>query len=335
MRMENKNIKDDNSFGLDTVVRSYYRIENQGDLELLEEVDQRDNNYILGGGSNTIFINDYYDGNLIHICTKGIEIVEEDEDSILFEVMAGEDWGEFVDHTVNLGYSGIENLAAIPGSVGASPVQNIGAYGSEVKESFISCKTYSPFEKKWREYQNKDMGFGYRQSIFKYQNEIEIIWSVRYRLSKTFVPNLSYNAVRKEVESSNIEIKTPKNMAELVKKIRNQKLPDPKKIGNAGSFFKNPVIGLDKLEELIEKYPDMPYYKAEDGAKLAAGWLIEKTGWKGKKINNLGMHSNQALVMVNYGGAKGKEVVELSQQIIESIRAEFGVELETEVHLIK
>lgn len=331
----NYNIKDKNSFGLNCVVETFIEIEKEEDLIELDNLGIDEKIQILGGGSNSVFLKETFNGKVIHIKTKGKLIIEEDKENVIIEVMAGENWGEFVEYSINKNYSGIENLAAIPGDVGASPIQNIGAYGSELKEVFLSCLTYNPIKNSWKTYHHQDLKFDYRYSIFKYQKNAEIIWSVRFKLSKNFKPNLKYYAIENEIKKNNLEIKLPRDISLLVTKIRNEKLPDPRVLGNCGSFFKNPIISIADFQKLKDIYPDIPNYTSSQGIKIAAGWLIEKGGWKGKRVGNVGMHEKQALVMVNYGGGKGEEIYNLSRIIIESIKDKFNIELEIEAHLIK
>lgn len=331
----NYNISNKNTFGLNCVSKAFIEVKNEEDLDILHTIPINERKQILGGGSNSVFIRDFFDGYIIWIKNKGKKIVFEDKDSVIIEVCSGEDWGEFVEYCVENNYSGVENLAAIPGDVGASPVQNIGAYGGEIKDVFYSCDTYSPYAKEWKTYYKEDLKFDYRYSIFKYQNEFEIIWKVRLKLSKHFSANLNYYAIENEIKKNNLTIKTPKDISDLVTNLRNSKLPNPKFLGNCGSFFKNPIVSQEKFSELINLYPEMPNYPSTHGVKLAAGWLIEVSGWKGKRVGSLGMHEKQALVMVNYSDAKGVEILELSKLIIESIKDKFGIELEIEAHLIE
>ena len=330
----NFDIKNLNSFNLPCKVKTFLEIDNEYDIQLLENIDFTQRTIILAGGSNSVFTNPIFDGSIIHIKNKGIKIIQQTDDDIIIEASSGEDWGEFVRYCVKQNYSGIENLAAIPGSVGASPVQNVGAYGMEVKDIFHNCLCFNPIKKEWKTYTKEECKFDYRYSIFKYQETPEIIWKVRYKLSKHFKPNLSYSALASEIQRLNLEINSPLQVCDLVTDIRNSKLPNPKELGNAGSFFKNPVISPEHFQKLKEVYPNIPNYPSDKGVKIAAGWLIEQTGYKGKQIGNVGMHSKQALVMVNYGNAQGSEIIALANKIIKSIREKFQIELEIEAHLI-
>lgn len=333
----NYNIKHLNTFGLDCKVERLIEIKSEEDLYMLSSSSELKNkrNIILGLGSNSVFINEYFEGNVILIRNKGIKIIEEDNESVVIEANSGEDWNDLINFTCERNWWGIENLSAVPSSVGAAIVQNIGAYGQEIKDSFISCTTYNPLTNKWKEYNNEECKFDYRYSIFKYQKDLEIIWKIKLRLSKTPQINTSYSAIKEKIEKEGLKVFTPKDMSSLVTDIRNSKLPDPKTLPNAGSFFKNPVVSKEDFEKLKQEYPNIPSYPAKDGVKIAAGWLIEQAGWKGKRVGNVGMHQKQALVMVNYGEAKGKEIINLAKEIEDSIKSKFNINLEKEVHIIE
>ncbi|MFA6200403.1 MAG: UDP-N-acetylmuramate dehydrogenase [Bacteroidales bacterium] len=330
----NFNLKALNTFGLDCNAKTLIDINNQDDLSLINHDTLSQKNVILGGGSNVVFVNNSFDGTVICIQNKGIKVVEQDEDYVILESFAGEVWNDFVIFCSKNNWWGLENLSAVPGNVGAVAVQNIGAYGAELKDCFLDCLTYNPITKEWKTYTNEECKFGYRYSIFKYQKELEIIWKVRFKLSKKQKINISYSALKDCIEIESIRITSPLQICELVTKIRNSKLPDPKVLGNAGSFFKNPIINEERFNSLKEVYPNIPSYPAKNGVKLSAGWLIEECGWKGKRVGNVGMHEKQALVMVNYGNAKGEEIVSLANEIINSIKNKFNIELEIEVHII-
>lgn len=336
MTHTNYNIKHLNTFALDCEVEKLIEINSEKDLFLInsnpDSLNKR--NIILGLGSNSIFVNDYFDGTILLVKNKGIEIIEEDSETVVIEAYSGEDWDELVNFTCDKSWWGIENLAAVPSSVGAAIVQNIGAYGQEIKDSFISCTTYNPRTNQWKEYNNEECKFDYRYSIFKYQKDIEIIWKIRLKLSKIPKINTSYSALKEKIQNENLNITSSKEMCELVTQIRNSKLPDPKVLPNAGSFFKNPVISHEQFNTLQARYPNIASFKSTQGVKIAAGWLIEQAGWKGKKVGNVGMHEKQALVMVNYGGAKGEEILNLANEIEDSIKNKFNINLEKEVHII-
>lgn len=332
----NYNIKHLNSFGLNCTVNKLIEINNDEDLALIKSNPDFNSkrNIILGLGSNSVFVNDYFDGTVLLIKNKGINIIDEDNDSIIIEACSGENWNDLVDFACENSWWGIENLAAVPSSVGAAIVQNIGAYGQEIKDSFLSCTTYNPNINQWNEYNNEECKFDYRFSIFKYQTQLEIIWKIRLKLSKKPKLNISYSAIKDKIDKENLEITNSKQMSQLVTQIRNSKLPNPKILPNAGSFFKNPVISQEQYNILKETYPQIPSYPSSKGVKIAAGWLIEQAGWKGKKVGNVGMHEKQALVMVNYGNAKGEEIINLAKEIENSIKDKFNINLEKEVHII-
>ena len=288
---------------------------------------------ILGGGSNILFTQDF-DGIVLLNSIKGISVVDENENEIILEVGAGENWHEFVLYCVKKNYGGLENLSLIPGNVGASPMQNIGAYGVEVKDSVNTVKFIDLKSGLSDELTTEHCEFAYRSSIFKtkFKNQ-KFITHVRFKLNKRPVFNTSYGAIEEELMKLNL-IPSVENISSAVINIRRSKLPDPKLIGNAGSFFKNPVISFEKAEKLKTEFPEVPLYPSGDsGMKVAAGWLIEKAGWKGKRFNNFGVHAKQALVLVNYGGSKGSEINILADKIRESIREKFDVELEKEVNI--
>lgn len=290
---------------------------------------------ILGGGSNVLFTKDF-EGLILKNEILGFEIAEKAGNSVYVKAGAGENWHSFVIRTIGLNLGGLENLSLIPGNVGASPMQNIGAYGREIKDVFHSLEAYHIATGEIHTFYNKDCEFGYRESVFKnkYKNQY-VILNVTYKLSRTHQLNTSYGAIDEELKKQGITSPTIKDVSNAVIAIRKSKLPDPKEIGNAGSFFKNPVIAITHYEQLKATFPDIPSYPAGEGMiKLAAGWLIERAGWKGKTFDQYGVHKLQALVLVNYGGASGNEIYHLSGQIIESVRQLFGVTLEREVNII-
>jgi UDP-N-acetylmuramate dehydrogenase len=289
---------------------------------------------ILGGGSNVLFTGDF-NGVIIRNAMEGMEVIREDNDNIFIKANAGEKWHDFVLYCVNRNYGGIENLSLIPGTVGAGPIQNIGAYGVELKDVLNEVEAMNIHTLEIRNFSNAECKFGYRDSIFKEEEKGNyIILSVTLKLNKNPKVNVSYGSLSKELESMGITNPTIKDVSNAVIKIRSSKLPDPDKLGNAGSFFKNPVISNKQLEKLKENHPGIVSFPATEGhTKLAAGWLIEQSGWKGKRIGDAGVHKDQALVLVNYGDATGKEIYELSTQVINSVKEKFGVELEREVNI--
>ena len=295
------------------------------DLELL----------ILGGGSNILFTKDF-DGLVILNNIKGKEIIEQNQQSIFLKIGAGENWHELVMYCVDNGWGGIENLSLIPGNTGTAPMQNIGAYGVEIKETFIELEALEISSGKIVKFNNSDCEFGYRESVFKNKMKNQyIILNITLELKKNPVLNINYGDVKAILESQNIKNPAIKEVSNAIISIRQSKLPDPKKIGNSGSFFKNPIVSLNLLELIKKKYPNVVNYEInENEFKIAAGWLIERAGWKGKKFNNYGIHEKQALVLVNYGLANGMEIFELSEKIILDIKDKFGIKLEREVNII-
>jgi UDP-N-acetylmuramate dehydrogenase len=288
---------------------------------------------VLGGGSNVLFTKDF-NGVILQPSLSGIEEIHSDEDFATLSVGAGETWDDFVEYAVNNGLCGIENLSLIPGSVGASPIQNIGAYGVEVKDSIEMVMGLNLESMEMVEYSKNECQFDYRNSIFK--NELKekvIITHVYFKLSKHFTPITHYGNLEDELKT--IGDKTLKNIRKAVVNIRNSKLPDPAKLGNAGSFFKNPIVHLNIVSELKKLFDKVPFYPVnDDSVKLPAGWLIEQCGWKGKRIGNVGVHQNQALVLVNYGEAKGDEILSLAEMVSESVFKNFNVSLEMEVNIV-
>ena len=295
------------------------------DLELL----------ILGGGSNILFTKDF-DGLVILNNIKGKEIIDQNQQSIFLKIGAGENWHELVMYCVDNGWGGIENLSLIPGNTGTAPMQNIGAYGVEIKETFIELEALEISSGKIVKFNNSDCEFGYRESVFKNKMKNQyIILNITLELKKNPVLNINYGDVKAILESQNIKNPDIKEVSNAIISIRQSKLPDPKKIGNSGSFFKNPIVSLNQLELIKKKYPNVVNYEInENEFKIAAGWLIERAGWKGKKFNNYGIHEKQALVLVNYGLANGMEIFELSEKIILDIKDKFGITLEREVNII-
>lgn len=289
---------------------------------------------VLGGGSNILFTADF-DGLVIKNELNGIEVVNENDEEVFLKAGAGVVWHELVMYAVARNYGGIENLALIPGTVGASPMQNIGAYGVEIKDTFHELEAVQIDNEHLVRFGHADCAFGYRESVFKnlYKNQF-IITSVTYRLKKNPVINTSYGAIEKELELMKVENPDIKSVAEAVMRIRSSKLPDPARLGNAGSFFKNPELEKRDFEQLKSTYTDIVGYPlSNDKVKLAAGWLIEKAGWKGFRKGDAGVHDQQALVLVNHGRAKGYDIFELSEEIIHSVHEKFGVWLHREVNV--
>lgn len=331
---ENISLKPYNTFGIDVNANQFIVVEDISNLKSIL-IQNTKPILIVGGGSNLLFTQDF-EGLVINNQLKGIEKIKEDEEAVYFKVSAGEVWHDFVLYCVDNGYSGIENMSLIPGSVGAAPMQNIGAYGCEVKDVISEVEALNLVDLTIETFKNKECNFGYRTSIFKTSHKNNyFITAVTFRLSKNPSINASYGAIESELEAMKISSPTIKDISNAVINIRSRKLPDPKKIGNSGSFFKNPVVSEKIKDDVLKKFPNAPSYLQKNGDfKLAAGWLIEICGWKGKTIDNYGVHKNQALVLVNYGGATGKEIFDLSEDIIVSVKDKFGILLEREVNIL-
>ena len=329
---QNQSLKSFNTFGVDVSCEYLYNIYSTTDIFeflLLEEK----NFIVLGGGSNILLTKDF-EGSVLKNEIKGIEIIDEDEDQLLVRVGAGENWHQFVQWCVSHNLWGLENLSLIPGCVGAAPIQNIGAYGVEQDSCFHSLQAINVDQGISEVIYKSDCKFGYRDSIFKSSSKGKyVITHVRYMLSKKPQPNLSYKEVAKYFEDSNLE-PTIKNISNAIIEIRSAKLPDPSIIGNAGSFFKNPIIEKDIFNSLIEKFPDIVYYPSNDKIKLAAAWLIDQCGFKGKVYGNTGSYKNQALIIVNNGNATGNEIFNYSKEIEKAVYNKFNIDLESEVNLL-
>ena len=359
---ENYDLSGLNTFGVKATSSFFVEVNSEDDLKELfnSEIFKKNEKLFLGGGSNVLFTKNF-EGIVILNKLKGINILEENEDFVLIKAMGGEVWHDLVLFSVSNLYWGIENLSLVPGSVGATPVQNIGAYGVEIKDVIESVEAYeietSDPSTPFNEVQGKMLGagkrifkkdeceFGYRESIFK--NRLKgkyFISSIIIKLNKKENKNTRYKALEEYLEKNKIEVNNVKDISDAVIEIRKSKLPDPKVLGNAGSFFKNIFIGKSKLEELQKIYQEMPFFEEPSDAKamkgegmnikIPAGWLIEQCGWKGKRVGNVGVHEKQALVLVNYGGATGEELKNLSDEIISSVFAKFGIKLTREVNLI-
>jgi UDP-N-acetylmuramate dehydrogenase len=331
------NLKQHNTFGLEAKAALCTIIHSLDDLRkvISENRSLKKELYPLGGGSNILLTADLDLWVLINEM-RGIEVVKENDQEVVLNVKSGENWHQFVIHCLAQKWYGLENLSLIPGLVGASPIQNIGAYGVEVKD-FIESVNYLDLDSgEELSLSNSEMNFGYRNSIFK--NELKgriFITSVRFKLHKSPKVNVKYKALTDEIENRKITDPSPKDVSDAVIAVRKSKLPDPAEIGNSGSFFKNPVVDRSVLEKIWKKHPDVPFYPAEEGSvKLAAGWLIEKAGWKGFREGDIGVHEKQALVLVNYGKGRGEDIKLLSQRIIDDIKDKFDVLLEREVNIL-
>ena len=334
--LENVSLKPYNSFAIDVNARYFAEIKKADDLNDLFQTGllKTEKLLIVGGGSNILFTQDFV-GLVIKVSIKGLES-EINGDDVLVKSGAGEVWNDFVNYCVVNKFAGVENLSLIPGTVGASPIQNIGAYGVELKDVFESCTAFEIKTGQIKTFTFEDCHFGYRESIFKGELKGQyIITDVSFRLSSKPKINTSYGAIETELRQRGIESPDIADVSAAVSHIRVSKLPDPSTIGNAGSFFKNPVIEKYEFADIAAKFPDVVHYPTPDGKiKLAAGWLIEQCGWKGKKIGETGTWKNQALVLVNHGNATGTEVFRFSEQIIDSVKSTFGVTLEREVNIL-
>ena len=332
---ENKSLKNYNTFGIDCTARYFVSVESIEELkQALSEKNSKEL-FILGGGSNMLLTGDL-DVLVIHINLKGIEILKETETEVFVKAMAGENWHAFVQYCIASDFGGLENLSLIPGNVGTAPIQNIGAYGVELKDTFVSCNTVEVETLKEREFTKDECAFEYRNSIFK--NEAKgkyIITSVTFRLTKkNHKTSVSYGDIQKVLNDKKIETPTIKDISEAVIAIRQSKLPDPKILGNSGSFFKNPVVDAETFQEFRRNFPEAPFYEVSPTEfKIPAGWLIEKAGFKGQRFGDAGVHKNQALVLVNYGKASGKQLWELAMEIQKKVKEMTGIFIEPEVNV--
>jgi len=326
-----------NTFGLPARARRYLRVTDPAQLTALaaDPALAALPRLLLGGGSNLLLTKDV-DALVLHMALEGKAIVGEDDDRILVRACAGEPWHGFVQWTVNQGLGGMENLSLIPGTVGASPIQNIGAYGLEIKDVFHSLTVFDFASGTTRTMRAPECRFGYRDSVFKHPQGAQLaVLDVTFALPRAWVPNLSYAELARELEAQGMvesgNTPTPRQVSDAVVAIRRRKLPDPLDIGNAGSFFKNPVVSSEQCARLLAEWPELVHHRQPDGSeKLAAGWLIDQCGWKGRTLGRAGVYPKQALVLVNNGGATGAEVLALARAIQHDVRARFGVELEPE-----
>ncbi|MGK6344328.1 UDP-N-acetylmuramate dehydrogenase [Chryseobacterium sp. DT-3] len=335
---ENFSLKPYNTFGVDAKAKYFTEVQN---LEQLRNAISYSKDHslqilFLGGGSNILLTKDF-DGLVIKLSLKGISEEDLNENEVLVTAKAGENWHEFVMYSLEKNYGGLENLSLIPGNVGTSPMQNIGAYGTEIKDVFVSCTVLDLENLKLKTFNLEDCRFGYRDSIFKQEGKGRyVILEVSFKLTKKdHHIKTEYGAIKTELENSGITYPTIQDVSKAVINIRQSKLPDPKETGNAGSFFKNPTIPLAQFEDLKQRFENIPGYPNGDMTKVPAGWLIEQCGWKGKQLGNAASHKLQALVIVNAtGNATGKEIFDFSTEIINSVKEKFGIELEREVNII-
>lgn len=334
---QNISLKNYNTFGIDVNAQQFVSVSSIDELKwVLTEYNKSEEKLFLGGGSNMLLTQPIH-GLVIHLNIKGKSVVFEDDTFVQVKGFAGENWHEFVLWCLEQGFGGIENLSLIPGNLGSAPIQNIGAYGVELRDVMISCDVLDLRDFSVKTLTNKECQFGYRESIFKQKEKGNfIVLSVILQLTKNnHILHTSYGAINDELEKMGISQPSIKDISNAVINIRRSKLPDPKDIGNSGSFFKNPVISSEKYQTLKAIFPDMPQYPvSEKEVKVPAGWLIEKAGFKGKTLGNYGVHKKQALVLVNYGGANGSDILNLARLIQKTIFRIFGIEIETEVNIL-
>lgn len=333
---QNISLKSYNTFGIDVKAKHFVSVNSITELQEVLKLKAYPNKFFLGGGSNMLLTKDL-DALVIHIAIKGIEIVSENSQSVMVKVNAGENWHEFVLWCLDRDFGGIENLSLIPGNVGSAPIQNIGAYGVELKDVFLSCEAMNVENLSLKTFTKEECQFGYRESIFKRQAKGQyIITGITLHLSKNdHILHTDYGTIASQLQVMGVANPTIQDISNAVIAIRQSKLPDPNEIGNSGSFFKNPIISAQHFNDLKTIFPDIPSYKVSDEeVKVPAGWLIEKAGFKGKTFGNYGVHKKQALVLVNYGGAKGSDLLKLAELIRKTIKRVFNIEIETEVNVV-
>lgn len=325
-----------NTFGISSKAKQFVSVSTLDELRSVFLEHPKEPKFILGGGSNMLLTQDI-EALVIHIDLKGKEVLSETEDSVIVRGMAGENWHEFVIWTLENNFGGLENMSLIPGNVGTTPVQNIGAYGKEIKDNFVSCVAFNRHTLELKTFSNTDCEFGYRESIFK--NKVKdqyIIISVDFCLQKApHQIHTAYGDIQAELAKNNCTYPTIQDVSKAVIAIRQSKLPDPKELGNSGSFFKNPVVLKTDFAPIHAKFPEMKFFEVSPTeVKVPAGWLIEQCGFKGKRFGDAGIHKNQALVLVNYGQATGKEIADLAQRIQAKVFETFGIRIEAEVNII-
>lgn len=332
----NFSLKNFNTFGIEAKAQKFVAVDSVTELKSVLKQHHDEKKFILGGGSNMLLTQDI-DALVIHIDLKGKKVIQENEDYVWVECQAGENWHEFVLWTLAQNYGGLENMSLIPGNVGTTPVQNIGAYGAEIKDTMTSCEAIKIDTFETKNFSNADCHFGYRESVFKQEVKDQyIITSVVFQLTKrNHTINTGYGDIQSELSKKEIENPTIQDVSNAVIAIRKSKLPDPRDLGNSGSFFKNPILLKSDFEKIHVQFPEMKYYDvSETEVKVPAGWLIEQAGFKGKRFGDAGIHKNQALVLVNYGNATGQEILEVSKDIQKTIYEKFGIQIEAEVNVI-
>lgn len=331
----NISLKKYNTFGIDVSAKNFVEATSVNDIQNIIKLDFSEK-FILGGGSNMLLTKDIEEPLVIYLNLKGKEIIDQTDDDVIIKAHAGENWHEFILWCLSKGFGGLENMSLIPGNVGTAPIQNIGAYGKELKDNFISCEAIEIATGKTETFTREACKFGYRNSVFK--NDLigqYIITSVTFKLTKrNHQTNTSYGAIDSELASKNITNPTISDISNAVIAIRQSKLPDPKVLGNSGSFFKNPVVSNSIFEKFSARFPEAPSYSvSETQTKIPAGWLIEQAGFKGKRFGDAGVHKNQALVLVNYGTATGQDIWNLAMKIKTDVLNKFGIEINPEVNI--
>ncbi|MEO9478902.1 MAG: UDP-N-acetylmuramate dehydrogenase [Maribacter dokdonensis] len=330
-------LKNYNTFGIDATARYFVEVTTIEELQDILENNSYPRKILIGGGSNML-LTDYIDALFIHVNLKGKQIVSQDDNNVIVKVMAGENWHNMVMWAIDHDFGGLENMSLIPGNTGTAPIQNIGAYGVELKDCFVSCEAFRIEDQQLVTLSKEECQFGYRDSFFKNEGKDKyVITSVTFSFTKkNHNINSGYGAIENQLLKESISNPTIKDISNAVIAIRQSKLPDPKELGNSGSFFKNPIVTKEIFTRFSTTYPEAPFYKvSEDYYKIPAGWLIEQCGFKGKRFGDAGVHKNQALVLVNYDSATGKDILDLAAKIIEEVKRKFEIEISPEVNLIK
>mgnify|MGYP003647782015 FL=1 len=330
-------LKNYNTFGIDATARYFVEVTTIEELQDILENNSYPRKILIGGGSNML-LTDYIDALFIHVNLKGKQIVSQDDNNVIVKVMAGENWHNMVMWAIDHDFGGLENMSLIPGNTGTAPIQNIGAYGVELKDCFVSCEAVRIEDQQLVTLSKEECQFGYRDSFFKNEGKDKyVITSVTFSFTKkNHNINSGYGAIENQLLKESISNPTIKDISNAVIAIRQSKLPDPKELGNSGSFFKNPIVTKEIFNQFSTTYPEAPFYKvSDDYYKIPAGWLIEQCGFKGKRFGDAGVHKNQALVLVNYDSATGKDILDLAAKIIEEVKRKFEIEISPEVNLIK
>ncbi len=330
-------LKNYNTFGIDATARYFVEVTTIEELQDILENNSYPRKILIGGGSNML-LTDYIDALFIHVNLKGKQIVSQDDNNVIVKVMAGENWHNMVMWAIDHDFGGLENMSLIPGNTGTAPIQNIGAYGAELKDCFVSCEAVRIEDQQLVTLSKEECQFGYRDSFFKNEGKDKyVITSVTFSFTKkNHNINSGYGAIENQLLKESISNPTIKDISNAVIAIRQSKLPDPKELGNSGSFFKNPIVTKEIFTRFSTTYPEAPFYKVSDDCfKIPAGWLIEQCGFKGKRFGDAGVHKNQALVLVNYDNATGKDILDLAAKIIEEVKRKFEIEISPEVNLIK